>query len=243
MVALFTVATALPGIAQADAAGEKRQVAAYVAAEGQSGRSMALEPGALAAAHGRVKRAGPLLTIDLNDGKTGVRLEDRTDCKAGMGASDCQQFFLVAALPRRHAYIVVKARYEGTGYILIDDRTGKGLAFPGPPQFATKGGRILVLNGSALAEGPSIEIWNRRADGSAAPEWIHPLGHDKAAAFADPRATFDIAPQSMKLARWTGDRIDLEMRYPAIYERKPFALRARIERIKGAWYFVMLKPK
>jgi hypothetical protein len=236
------MALMLPGTAEADTASEKREIAAYVAAEGQSGRSKALEARALAAAHGRVKRAGPILTFDLTGGPEGIRVEDRTDCKAGMGASDCQQFFLVAALPRRHCYVLVKAHYEGTDYIVIDARTGKGLAFPGPPQFAPRGNLILVLNNSEMAEGRAIEIWKRDAEGGATVEWIHPIGDD-AEAIIESDGGIDVAPQSMKLVRWSGERIDLVLHYPAIYDKKPFALKARVERIKGEWKLAVNKPK
>ena len=226
----------------ARSADENAQIAAYVAAEGQSGQSMALEARALAAAAGRVKRAGPILTFDLTGGTKGIRVEDRTDCQAGMGASDCVQYFLVAVLPRRHCYVVVKAHYEGTDYILIDARTGKGLVFPGPPQFAPHGDRILVLNNSEMAEGRAIEIWKRDAAGGATVEWIHPIGGDEAT-IADTEAGVAVAPQAMTLVRWSGERIDLAMRYPAIYDRKPFTLRAKVERIKGAWTLTVIKPK
>jgi len=242
LMASFALAAMIPCIANADAASEDREIVAYVAAEGESSRLAALEPGALDAAHGHVKRAGPILTFDLPDGPEGVRLEDRTECKSVTRSSDCQQFFLVAALPSRHSYIVVEGHYEGTDYILIDDRTGKGLVFPGPPQFAPRGDLILILSNNQLAKGPAIEIWERDAEGGAMPELIHRVSGKEAAA-TDRRAEANTPPQAMKLVRWAGDRIDLAMRYPAIYGRKPFTLRAKVERTDGAWQFAVIKPK
>ena len=240
-VIVVGLVAAMPVAARAETAGEDKQIAAYVAADGKGPQSMALEPGALAAAGGRVKRAGPVLTFDLANGSEGIRLEDRTDCKAVMKASDCQQFFLVAALPSRHCYIVAKGHYEGTAYLLIDDRTGKGSAFPGPPRFAAKGNAILVLNNNELADGPAIEIWTRDAEGGTVLEWLHPIDGDEVAK-VDRRASFDTVPQAIELTHWAGDRIDLVLRYPAINDRKPVRVKARISRVKGAWQFAVLAP-
>ena len=241
MIVVLALATAAPHFARAAAVSEDAQIAAYVAAEGNSARSAALEHNALAASAKRAKRQGAVLTLALAGKRAALRLADSAECSNDKTIGACKSFRLVGALSDRHCYVVMKGRNDGASYSLIDDRTGRQTLLPGPPQFEPGGQRILVLNNDEMNDGPSIEIW-RRAKDAAIMEWKRAIKGDEAAS-ADPSAGKDVAPTAIELAQWAGERIDLTMRYPAMEGHAEFQLTATIARPRGRWQFAMNKPK
>lgn len=154
---------------------------------------------------GRAERLGDTLAL-YPSAAAPVRLSgDPKVCEAG-DVGHCALFVLEADQPGSHAWLVERFLYEGSDFLLIDDRSGRQTQLNGKPVFSPDGARFLVAPFSDENEvGPNnLEIWRRQGDGAVL-EWSHPAA---AVMVEDPQLP---APYTVTVRRWQGARIDLTL--------------------------------
>jgi hypothetical protein len=110
--------------ARANETSEERQLSAARADQFETSRLPALEQQVLGATRGRAERQGDQLILVLLDGSRKA-FQSQGQCPAGpLSDPYCLQFYLVAWLPSRHAFIVCAAHLEEHLIGIVDDRSG-----------------------------------------------------------------------------------------------------------------------
>jgi hypothetical protein len=136
------------------------------------------EAALIAASSGRATRTGDNLKLLLKNGQS-VTLYTQRLC-FGVSASDsnCVEYLLVSDLPERGVYVLQKAMYTRTDYVLIDAETGKQTPLSVFPVFSPDGQRFLVAGFDRADDGDldAIQIWRRDKDGAVV-EWRMPYGN------------------------------------------------------------------
>jgi hypothetical protein len=126
---------------------------------------LALEPNALKAADAGAVRQGRRLILDLSSGgkKTYV---DRPECesKDSVQQAKCQQYRLIAHVPSRGVFVLVKATHEGADYLLVSDVSGDEAVVPSFPMFSPSGQHVLVLTMNDAIGEYAIQVLRREGD-------------------------------------------------------------------------------
>ena len=151
----------------------------------------------------RAERSGNTLTLFPSAAAPIGLSGDPKICEAG-DVPHCALYVLEADHPKSHTWVVEQFFYEGSTFLLIDDRSGRRTQLNGMPTFSPDGTRFLVAPFSDENDvGPNnLEIWRREGDGAVL-EWAHPAS---AVLAEDPQLP---SPYMVTVRRWQGDRIDL----------------------------------
>ena len=152
---------------------------------------------------GRAERSGDVLTL-FPSASAPIHLSgDPKVCEAG-DVPHCALYVLEADQPKSHAWVVEQFFYEGSDFLLIDDRSASRTRLHGMPVFSPDGARFLIAPFSDEDDvGPNnLEIWRGEGDGAVL-EWSHPAS---AVLAEDPQLP---DPYMVTVRRWQGDRIDL----------------------------------
>ena len=215
--------------AHADRRLEDAQMNAAIAVEDETTKTLALEPGVIAASHGRAKRDGANLILKIGHGPSLTLTDDNSGCEPPkFDYGKCFRFTLIADLPSRHAYIVADSYYEGGKTELIDDRTGTRTLFSQIPRFSPDGGLLLVFSNSDAGDGGLIQLWRRQSD-RIAKEWeisqneIRQLGYYKTA-----------------LIGWQQDAIQLDMSTPGTADGPETHRPATLARDNSGWHLTVI---
>ena len=189
VVALLIAANAPPGCA--DAAREDAQLNAAVAIENDPGGDFrALEKLVLQTTHARAYREDGRLTLFFGDDHE-LTFQDQEVRWARNIVGVLVDYYLVADLPSRHAFVVL----TGGEVRIVDDRMGRQTVLPAVPQFGPDGREFITLDNRFSNDNPDMTIWQWR-DGAAQAVWHHgldldPIYHTTALVrWADPDAIY-----------------------------------------------------
>ena len=203
---------------------EDNQLEAAVAVEDETVKTVALEPGVIAASHGRAKRDGANLTLAIGHGASLTLTDDKSGCEPPkFDYAKCFSFTLVADLPSRHAYIVADRYEEGGKAELIDDRTGTRAVFSQIPRFSPDGSLLLVLSNSDAGDGGLIQLW-RRQDERIVKEWEMPEDEAKRVGY-----------YQTVLVGWQHDGVQLDLTNPQMNGTPETHHPATLARGKSGW--------
>jgi hypothetical protein len=137
-----------------------------------------VERAAFAMASRHAQRNGRGLTLNFLDGTHHV-FENSPACEDLDHVSECQQFVLEAYLSSRHLFLVEKNFYEGSVYLLVDDRAGEVTEISAEPHFGPDEERFLVIDDDyAYGSGWELQIW-RRVGERAEVEWRWMSGEEQ----------------------------------------------------------------
>ena len=112
---------------------------------------------------GRARRQGPRLTLQLTDADS-LNLADNLSCPAeGRTEENCAEYYLLADLPTRNAFIVGRNLGGAIDFQLIDNRNGRRQTLAGIPLFSQTSGAFVVVNcpGVGTARGNALEVYRR----------------------------------------------------------------------------------
>ena len=182
---------------------------------------------------GHAERQGNRLILATTQGKPANFRDNAEACGKG-DVQHCVMFALTGVFPKSHAWVVEKFYYEGSDFLLVDDRSARQTKLNGMPVFSGDGGEFLVAPFDDEADvGPNnIEIWRRDGD-SAVLEWAHPFRQ----AYAEDPALPSL--YTVRVTRWRGDRIDL-----ALATERPVVghWTGALTRNGGAWRLAAKSP-
>jgi hypothetical protein len=165
-IVFVLIAACLSACASLDRGREDAELRALSAAAYDSAATRALETNVLAHAGARAKREGDALSLATENGGP-VVLTNKPGCE-DTSDSNCIFFTFAADLASRHAYVVAISYYEGSDFLLIDDRSGRRTEISGAPRFAPGEDALFVtIDNDGEFDGPSIEIWRRTGDTAA----------------------------------------------------------------------------
>ena len=151
------VCACLGACASLDRGREDAELRALGAAAYDSAATRALEANVLAHAGARAKREGDALSLTTEHGGP-VVLTNKPGCEDET-EDNCIFFTLAADLASRHAYVVAISFYEGSDFLLIDDRSGRRTQISGAPRFAPGEDALFVtIDNDGEFDGPNIEI-------------------------------------------------------------------------------------
>jgi hypothetical protein len=222
--AVFLVPLIIVQAARADRQTEDAQLNAAIAAEYETAKTVALEPGVIAASHGRAKRGGADLSLKIARGPSLTLTDDKSGCEPPkFYEGKCYGFTLIADLPNQHAFIVADSYYEGGKAELIDDRTGTRTVFSQIPRFSPDGSLLLVFSNSDAGDGGLIQLWQRRDD-QISKEWE--ISEDE---------TRRIGYYQTALVGWQHDEIRLDLTTPEMNGRPETHHPATLARGKSVW--------
>jgi hypothetical protein len=169
-VRLVALAVALPllGFActatRADVLQENALLSAARAAHDRDNLSavLSLEPNALKADDASAVRQGDRLILHLGSGATTAYV-DRPECRSKdpVQESKCYRYGLIAHAPSRGVFALVKAYYEGSKYLLVNDASGIETTVRSFPILSPSGEHALVLLMNDDELGFAVQIWRR----------------------------------------------------------------------------------
>jgi hypothetical protein len=210
--------------ALADRQAEDAQLNAAAAVEYETSKTIALEPGIIAATHGRAGRDGASLVLKIAHGLPLTLTSDKSGCEPPkFDEGKCYGFTLVADLPSRHAFVVADSDYEGGKAELIDDRTGTRTKLSQIPRFSPEGDLLLVFSNSDAGDGGLIQLWRRHGD-QISKEWE--ISRDEAEG---------IGYYQTALVGWRHDEIRLDLTTPQMNGKPEVHHPATLTRGKSGW--------
>jgi hypothetical protein len=211
---------------------EDAQLSAAFSVEDETSKTVALEPGVVAASHGRAKRDGANLILKIAHGPSLTLTDDNSGCEPPkFDYGKCFRFTLIADLPSRHAYIVADSYYEGGKAELIDDRTGTRTLFSQIPRFSPDGSLLLIFSNSDAGDGGLIQLW-RREGGRIAKEWE--ISQDEAKR---------VGYYETALIGWPQDGVQLDLTNPEMNGKPETHHPATLARSKSGWALTFTDSK
>lgn len=176
---------------------------------------------------GSAERRSDTLLLAPSRGKKLEFIDKAQACRNG-DADHCIQFVLLANEPRARAFVVGEFYYEGGGFLLIDNQTGRQTRLQGMPIFSQDGEEFFVAPYDLEHDaGPNnLEIWRRDSDGAAL-EWAHTFEQ------AHAEQPDLLAPYYVEDVRWEADRIALVLSE----EGGGRNWKANLTRDAGGWHF------
>jgi hypothetical protein len=220
---LLVTALASLKCVRANETSEKRQLSAARANQYETSRLPALEQQVLAAARGRAERQGNQLTLVLLDGRR-IEFQSCPSTPFGPPRNCLAEFYLVADLPSRHAYIVCAAHGDRCDVGVIDDRSGRASVLPSIPYFSPDGTELVAVDNGDVFPDPAIQIWRAESDG-----WTIEWGRN----VAD-----DPVKHETFLTRWT-DRNHIVLEFRSAKHKWP----ALLKRDQSGWQLTTKWPK
>jgi len=123
---------------------------------------LSIEPKALEADDASAGRQGDRLVLRLSSGGTKA-YEDRRECRSEdpRQQSRCQKYRLIAHARSRGVFVLIKAYYEGSKYLLVNDATGDEATLPSFPILSASGQHAVVLLMDDGVLGFAIQVWRR----------------------------------------------------------------------------------
>lgn len=112
---------------------------------------------------GRARRQGNRITLQMTESDN-VTLADNLTCPVeGRTEENCVEYYFLADLPTRNAFIVGRNNGTAIDFQLFDNRTGRRQSLRGIPRFSQTSGMFAVLNcpGAGAARGNAIEVYRR----------------------------------------------------------------------------------
>ncbi len=190
----------------------------------------AAEPRLLAV--GRAERHGDDLVLIPAHGERQVFTDNKQACDAD-DVDHCTGFALMGGFAKSNAWAVQQFYYEGSGFLLVDDRSGRQTRLNGMPFFSPEGDRFLVAPYDEENDpGPNnLEIWRRDGDGAVL-EWAHPF---KAVHQEDPSLK---ELYEARVMRWDRNRITLALSEPGTQRHWGGTLM----RDRGGWHLSANSP-
>ncbi len=136
------------------------------------------EAALIAGSSGRATRTGDNLKLLLKNGQSTTLYTRRLCFGVSANDNDCIEYQLVEDLPHYGVYVVQKALYTRTDYVMIDATTGKQTLLLVFPMFSPDGQRFLVAGFDRADDGDldALQIWRREKD-SAVVEWRMAYGN------------------------------------------------------------------
>jgi hypothetical protein len=231
--AIFFTASIVAQAAHADRQVEDAQLNAVYGVEYETSKMIALEPGVIAASHGRARRDGADLVLKIAHAQPVTLTGDHSGCEPPkFDTGKCFSFTLVADLPSRHAYIVADSYYESGNAELIDDRTGTRTMFAKIPRLSPAGDLLLVFsNSEAEDDGGLIQLWKRQG-GRVAKEWEISQAEAKRVGYYE-----------TALIGWLHDGVQLDLTNPEMNGKPETHHPATLARSKSGWQLIFENSK
>ncbi len=112
---------------------------------------------------GRARRQGGRMTLLLADAEA-ITLTDNLTCPAeGRTEENCAEYYFLADLPTRNAFIVARNLGGAIDFQLYDNRNGRRQTLRGIPRFSQTSNAFVVVNcpGAGAARGNAVEVYRR----------------------------------------------------------------------------------
>ncbi len=109
----------------------------------------------------RVQRRGQNLNLQVLDAAN-ITLANNTACPPeGRSEDNCVQYYFLADLPTRHAFLVARNVDSVVDFLLIDDRSGRRVTLRGIPRYSDVSQVFIVMNCGGPARGNALELYRR----------------------------------------------------------------------------------
>jgi hypothetical protein len=197
---------------------EDMQIKGVIDADDKTQTVQSFEPHVLAAAQDRAWRRNDSLFLAITAGPP-VELVNLPDCD-DTSEKDCRSFYLAADLASRHSFLVEETFFNGSRFLLIDDRSGRKTELDGPPQFGPDDSTILVIDNDETFVKPSVQVWQRSGDA-----FVRVFSHDNAVGV------------SASLEAWDADGIHLALSSADAFDEDGRHWTGTITRNGAAWHF------